>query len=409
MGGWRGSSGIPPGYEGARRAADHRIQPRRDPRLRPRPRQPDRRAHGLQRRPRAPLRDRPRRHRRGRRRATTARSASHARDPDERDAFAGRRPRAARTAGAPSCAGRSAELRAQRRRRAGRRRSPSPATCPRARGSPPRPRWRPRSALALLALAGAEEPDRVELARLCSRVENDWVGAETGLLDQLASLCCEAGSALRIDFATLELETRPARPARLAAGDARLGRAARARRRRLQRPARRVPRDLRAAGDRARQPRGPGRGGRAARSARAPRPPRAHRERARRRDGHRAAGRATCPGRGGCWTGRTRACATTTRRACRRSRPRWRACKDAGAAGARMVGGGFGGSVLALFPPGAGAPRAAPSRSCPAPPAALRYAASRRSLGELLARAGVSAPRRGRRARSRACRGPPRG
>jgi len=28
------------------------------------------------------------------------------------------------------------------------------------------------------------------------------------------------------------------------------------------------------------------------------------------------------------------------------------ACKEAGAAGARMVGGGFGGSVLALFPPG---------------------------------------------------------
>ena len=63
--------------------------------------------------------------------------------------------------------------------------------------------------LALLALAGAGEPDRVELARLCSRVENDWVGAETGLLDQLASLCCEEGGALRIDFATLALETVP--------------------------------------------------------------------------------------------------------------------------------------------------------------------------------------------------------
>ena len=34
-----------------------------------------------------------------------------------------------------------------------------------------------------LATAGAEEPDRTELAKLCSRVENDWVGAETGLLD----------------------------------------------------------------------------------------------------------------------------------------------------------------------------------------------------------------------------------
>ena len=43
--------------------------------------------------------------------------------------------------------------------------------------------------LALLALAGAGEPTRpVELARLCSRIENDWVGAQTGLLDQIASL-----------------------------------------------------------------------------------------------------------------------------------------------------------------------------------------------------------------------------
>jgi galactokinase len=63
--------------------------------------------------------------------------------------------------------------------------------------------------LALLALAGAPEPDRVELAKLCSRVENDWVGAETGLLDQLASLCGRAGAALRIDFATLDLEPVP--------------------------------------------------------------------------------------------------------------------------------------------------------------------------------------------------------
>jgi galactokinase len=63
--------------------------------------------------------------------------------------------------------------------------------------------------LALLAVAGAAEPDRTELARLCSRVENEWVGAQTGLLDQLASLCCAPGAALRIDFATLELRSVP--------------------------------------------------------------------------------------------------------------------------------------------------------------------------------------------------------
>ncbi len=71
--------------------------------------------------------------------------------------------------------------------------------------------------LALLAVAGADEPDRIELARLCSRVENDWVGAETGLLDQLASLCSPDGAALLIDFATLDL-----RPVPLALGDWRL-------------------------------------------------------------------------------------------------------------------------------------------------------------------------------------------
>jgi galactokinase len=64
--------------------------------------------------------------------------------------------------------------------------------------------------LALLAVANAPEPaDRRDLARLCSRVENDWVGAETGLLDQLASLCGEPGHAVRIDFATLEITPVP--------------------------------------------------------------------------------------------------------------------------------------------------------------------------------------------------------
>jgi galactokinase len=64
--------------------------------------------------------------------------------------------------------------------------------------------------LALLGVAGEDEPaDRRDLARLCSRVENEWVGAETGLLDQLASLCSEPGHAVRIDFATLAIEPVP--------------------------------------------------------------------------------------------------------------------------------------------------------------------------------------------------------
>jgi galactokinase len=64
--------------------------------------------------------------------------------------------------------------------------------------------------LALLAVSGIEEPqDRIELARLCSRIENDWVGARTGLLDQLASLCGRDGHALRIDFRTLSVDPVP--------------------------------------------------------------------------------------------------------------------------------------------------------------------------------------------------------
>jgi galactokinase len=64
--------------------------------------------------------------------------------------------------------------------------------------------------LALLALAGEDEPaDRRELARLCARVENDWVGAQTGLLDHLAALLGQEGHALRIDFASLAVDPVP--------------------------------------------------------------------------------------------------------------------------------------------------------------------------------------------------------
>jgi galactokinase len=59
--------------------------------------------------------------------------------------------------------------------------------------------------LALLAVAGEDVPDPLVLAALCSRVENEWVGARTGLLDQVASLCGRRDHALRIDFRTLEV------------------------------------------------------------------------------------------------------------------------------------------------------------------------------------------------------------
>jgi galactokinase len=69
-------------------------------------------------------------------------------------------------------------------------------------------------ALALLATAEQPEPDRVELARICSAAENEWVGVQSGLLDQLASLFGERDKALRIDFRSLQV-----RPVPLELGD----------------------------------------------------------------------------------------------------------------------------------------------------------------------------------------------
>jgi len=60
--------------------------------------------------------------------------------------------------------------------------------------------------LALLAIADVSPPAGWQLAQICSRTENDWVGAQTGLLDQLASLCGRASTALRIDFAAGTVE-----------------------------------------------------------------------------------------------------------------------------------------------------------------------------------------------------------
>ncbi len=59
--------------------------------------------------------------------------------------------------------------------------------------------------LALLAVSGSPVPDRLELAAICSRIENEWVGAQTGLLDQIASLFGEPERALLIDFRALEV------------------------------------------------------------------------------------------------------------------------------------------------------------------------------------------------------------
>jgi galactokinase len=63
--------------------------------------------------------------------------------------------------------------------------------------------------LAMAALAGVDDPDRMQLARLSSRVENEWVGARTGLLDQIAALLGSEGHGLRVDFRSMDVEPVP--------------------------------------------------------------------------------------------------------------------------------------------------------------------------------------------------------
>jgi galactokinase len=67
------------------------------------------------------------------------------------------------------------------------------------------------AANAANAANAAGSVDRTEIARLCARVENDWVGAHTGLLDQLASLYGAQERALCIDFRTLRVKEVPLR------------------------------------------------------------------------------------------------------------------------------------------------------------------------------------------------------
>ncbi|HVV10258.1 galactokinase [Amycolatopsis sp.] len=68
--------------------------------------------------------------------------------------------------------------------------------------------------LALLGLAGQEldqagSPTRPEIARWVQRAENDFVGAPTGLLDQTASLCCTESHVLFLDVRSGESEQVP--------------------------------------------------------------------------------------------------------------------------------------------------------------------------------------------------------
>jgi len=68
------------------------------------------------------------------------------------------------------------------------------------------------TALAVAALAGQPDADRTALAQVCQRAENDFVGCQCGIMDQLVSARGVAGSALFIDCRTLACRAVPASP-----------------------------------------------------------------------------------------------------------------------------------------------------------------------------------------------------
>jgi galactokinase len=227
--------------------------------------------------------------------------------------------------------------------------------------------------LALALALGADDDPR-RLARLGQRVENEWTGADTGLLDQLAILHGRAGHAVRIDFRDLSARHVPVdlRGWRLATLDSGAGRS-NAESGYNQRRA-----ECRAAADALGVP--SLREATASDADRLP-DPLARRvrhvagENARVDQAVEALERGDLPRLArlidqshaslrDLYDASVPAVEATVERA-----------KAAGAAGARMMGGGFGGVVLALFPPGvdppggalsarpsAGATRRAPSR-----------------------------------------------
>ncbi len=68
-------------------------------------------------------------------------------------------------------------------------------------------------ALALCGLAGAQVARR-DLAAIAKRAENEFVGAPTGIIDQAAALLCRAGHAMLLDCGTMDITHVPFRPGR---------------------------------------------------------------------------------------------------------------------------------------------------------------------------------------------------
>ena len=73
------------------------------------------------------------------------------------------------------------------------------------------------TALALTSLGGLDLP-RAELVTITRRAENEFAGVPTGIMDQSASLLCRAGHALLLDCRSLESWQVPFDPAAAGAG-----------------------------------------------------------------------------------------------------------------------------------------------------------------------------------------------
>ena len=209
--------------------------------------------------------------------------------------------------------------------------------------------------LALCGLAGTAPPQPVALARLCSRIERDWCGQETGLLDQLASICGEDGRALRIDMrgpkiATVSLPLGDHTLVTLESGAERSLAASGYNERRAE-----CRRAAAALGLSSLRDADPG-------AARTLPPPLDRRvrhvlsENARVDRAVAALGGEDLPGLGRLLDASHASLRDDYEVSVPAIEDAVRRCREAGALGARIMGGGFGGSVLALFAPGAALP-----------------------------------------------------
>ena len=175
----------------------------------PRPGQPDRRAHRLQRRLRAAVRDRgPGLGRGGAARSDGVLRMRSVQQPARRRDG---RPRRAGARARPAAGRRTSPASSGRRARPGTMSAAwtcwSTAGCRSAAGSRRRTRWSARSH-GRSPTCTASASARTSWPRLSLVAENDFVGAPTGMMDQLASLRCTAGHALFLDNRDLSTSTR---------------------------------------------------------------------------------------------------------------------------------------------------------------------------------------------------------